>query len=42
VLTERERKVRGGTVTDLRVEREARAEERWRSGVSMGAIGEIE
>jgi hypothetical protein len=41
VLTEREREVSGATMTGLRVERETRAEERLRSDVGMGAIGEI-
>jgi hypothetical protein len=40
VLTEREREVSGGSVTDLRVERETKDEERSRSDVGMGAIGE--
>jgi hypothetical protein len=41
VLTEREREVSGGSVTDLRVETEVKDEERSRSDVGMGAIGEI-
>ena len=41
VLTEREREVSGGSVTDLRVEKETRDEEGSRSDVGMGTIGEI-
>ena len=41
MLTEREREVSGGSVTDLSVEIEVRGEERSRSDVGMGAIGEI-